>query len=401
MDANIVLGYLISSIMILVGIAWISLIYGILQYISKAPSLDKFENNFKGTPLVSVIIPARNETENIARCLDSMLEQDYPNYEVLVINDSSEDDTGDIIKEYSKRSKKIIHIDADAKPDGWVGKNWACMEGVRIAKSDLLLFTDADTRHARNVITLTVNHLESKGLDALTALPRMRTRDFLTKITMPIISVFLHTRFSALQVNNPKKKMAYFVGGFFIIRRHVYEAVGMHEGVRSEIVEDGALGRKVKDAGYKLLMVKGEHLIDALWARDPPTLWNALKRIMIPMYLQTPKLAIGLAVGLVFLLFLPFPLFIYGIVSFQPEPVKFIMLLSSAFALICAYIGVALETTKGMNIHIKYVIFEPLGSLIVVGGLIAGILKAKKRSSVSWRGRTYDMRKYEQQGISI
>ena len=291
MDANIVLGYLISSIMILVGIAWISLIYGILQYISKAPSLDKFENNFKGTPLVSVIIPARNETENIARCLDSMLEQDYPNYEVLVINDSSEDDTGDIIKEYSKRSKKIIHIDADAKPDGWVGKNWACMEGVRIAKSDLLLFTDADTRHARNVITLTVNHLESKGLDALTALPRMRTRDFLTKITMPIISVFLHTRFSALQVNNPKKKMAYFVGGFFIIRRHVYEAVGMHEGVRSEIVEDGALGRKVKDAGYKLLMVKGEHLIDALWARDPPTLWNALKRIMIPMYLQNTKIS--------------------------------------------------------------------------------------------------------------
>ena len=401
MEINVVLEYLISASMILVGIVWISLIFGILQYISKAPSLDKFKNNFKDTPLVSVIIPARNETENIAQCLDSMLEQDYPNYEVLVINDSSEDDTGDIIEQYSKKNTKIIHIDADPKPDGWIGKNWACMEGVRTAKSDLLLFTDADTRHAHQVITLTVNHMESKGLDALTALPRMRTRDFLTKITMPIISVFLHTRFSAIRVNNPKKKTAYFIGGFFIIRRHVYEAVGMHEGVRSEIVEDGALGRKVKDAGYKLLMVKGEHLIDALWARDPSTLWNALKRIMIPMYLQTPKLAIGLAIGLVFLLFLPFPLFIYGIISFQPEPVKFIILLSSLFALICTYIGVALEATKGMNIPIKYVILEPLGSLIVVGGLIAGILKAKKTSSVSWRGRTYDMGKYKQKGVNI
>ena len=250
------------------------------------PSLDKFENKIKTNPKVSIILPARNEEKFISKCLDSLIDQDYKNYEVIAINDSSDDSTGEIISRYARKYSKIISVSARAKPDGWMGKNWACMEGYRKASGKLLLFTDADTKHSNKVISLTVAHLISFNLDALSAIPKMITLDFWTNITLPMISTFLHTRFSALNVNNPSKKTGYFFGSFFIMKKETYEKVGMHEGVKHEIIEDGALGKKVKESGFKIRMVKGDHLIDAIWARDKETLWNALKRLMIPLYLQ-------------------------------------------------------------------------------------------------------------------
>ena len=118
------------------------------------------------------------------------------------------------------------------------------------------------------VISLSVSHLLSLQLDALSAIPRLLTFDFLTKVSLPMISTFLHTRFSAINVNNPKKKAAYFFGSFFIITKKTYEQVGMHEGVKHEIIEDGALGRKVKETGHKMRIVRGDHLIDAVWGPE-------------------------------------------------------------------------------------------------------------------------------------
>ena len=102
--------------------------------------------------------------------------------------------------------------------------------------------------------------------------------DWWTKITLPVLSTFLHTRFSALRVNDPSKKTGYFFGSFFIIKKQAYQSIGTHEGVKHEIIEDGALGKKVKESGFKMRMVRGEHLVEAIWAKNWTTLWNALKR---------------------------------------------------------------------------------------------------------------------------
>ena len=103
------------------------------------PYLDKFEKKSNSNPKVSVILPARNEEEFIEKCLDSLLEQDYVNYEIVVIDDSSEDSTRKIIEKYAKKNSKIIPVFARPKPDGWMGKNWACMEGYKKATGELLL----------------------------------------------------------------------------------------------------------------------------------------------------------------------------------------------------------------------------------------------------------------------
>jgi len=393
--------YIVTAILIGICGAWVYLIKSMIKTFTLTPYLDKFENTNDLTPKVSIILPARNEEKYLAKCLDSLIEQDYKNYEIIVIDDSSEDSTGEIIANYSKKNSKIIHVSANSKPEGWMGKNWACMEGYRQATGELLLFTDADTKHSKQVISLSVSHLLSLQLDALSAIPRLLTFDFLTKVTLPMISTFLHTRFSAINVNDPKKKAAYFFGSFFIITKKTYEQVGMHEGVKHEIIEDGALGRKVKESGHKMRIVRGDDLIDAVWARDASTLWHALKRLMIPLYLQSEKIAVGSFFAVLFLLFIPFPVFVIAnILPMELMSTK-ILYASAGIASALIYTGAIIEVKMGLKLKIIHALFAPLGGLVVTLGFLTGLIQAKGSSSVSWRGRSYSMKDHTQSSLSI
>ena len=395
--------FIYAIIAILIGIcaAWIFLIKSMIDSFRLTPYLDKFENKSKSTPKVSIILPARNEENFIGNCLDSLIKQDYQNYEIIVIDDSSDDSTWKIISEYAKMNSNIVPVSAKPKPDGWVGKNWACMEGYHKAAGELLLFTDADTNHSKNVISLAVAHLNSFDLDALSAIPKMLTLDFWTSVTLPMISTFLHTRFSALNVNNPSKKTGYFFGSFFIMKKETYEKVGMHEGVKNEIIEDGALGKKVKESGYKMKMVRGEHLIEAVWARDKGTLWDALKRLMIPLYLQSGKIAIGIFFAVLFLLFIPFPILLTSIAIPTESISTKILCITAAMASILIYIGAIIEVKIGIGLKLGYAVFAPLGSIVVVLGFLSGLLQAKRSSSISWRGRKYSMKDHTQNSINV
>jgi len=168
-----IINYILVAILIGVSATWIALIKSMLKTFHESPFLDKFEKKEHEKPKVSIILPARNEEKFIEKCLDSLIKQDYDNYEIVTINDSSNDSTGDIIKKYSEKFPKVVFVDAKPKPDGWIGKNWACIEGYKKASGDLLLFTDADTVHTSSVISLAVSHLLSLELDVLTVIPRM------------------------------------------------------------------------------------------------------------------------------------------------------------------------------------------------------------------------------------
>jgi len=396
-----IINYILVAILIGVSAMWIVLIKSMLKTFHESPFLDKFEKKEHEKPKVSIILPARNEEKFIEKCLDSLIKQDYDNYEIITINDSSNDSTGDIIKKYSEKFPKVVFVDARPKPDGWMGKNWACIEGYKKASGDLLLFTDADTIHTSSVISLAVSHLLSLELDVLTVIPRMLCLDKITKITLPMISTFLHTRFSALRVNDTSKNTGYFFGSFFIIKKSTYDSVGTHEGVKGELVEDGALGKKVKESGFKMRMVRGEHLVDAVWARDMHTLWNALKRLMISFYLQNAKMAVASFFGVLFLLFMAFPILGYSIIFFNSTD-SFLMLFAiSCTASILVYIGGILDATKGLDLKIKYSLFAPVGSFIVVCGFLAGLTQAESKTALSWRGRTYNMKGQSQKSINV
>ena len=396
-----VFNYISTAILIGVFLAWISLISSMYKSFTKTPYLDKFESISKDTPKVSIILPARNEEKFVGRCLESFVKQDYANYEVVAVDDSSDDDTWKIIEKYAKNNENVIPVKANVKPDGWMGKNWACMEGFKKATGDLLLFTDADTTYSKSVLSLAVAHLLSEKLDVLTVIPRLICVDNITKITLPMLSTFLHSRYSALNVNNPKKGIGYFFGSFFIIRKDIYQKIGTHEKVKQEIVEDGALGKITKESGFALKMVRGEHLLDALYSRSPKEMWNGLQRLMVPLYHQNKSYAVGVFFAVLFILFMPVPFLIYSAI-FIESGISFIPLfISAVLSTVTIFIAAFMETKMGLNLNSVFGLFAPVGGLIVACGFLSGILQANKSSAVSWRGRKYSVKEFSQNYIKL
>jgi len=396
-----VFNFIFTVILVGVFLAWLSLMHSMYQSFTKTPFLDRFENKSTTTPKVSIILPARNEEDFIGRCLESLRTQDYNDFEIKAIDDSSEDKTGEIIEELTKKDSKIIHVSANEKPQNWMGKNWACMEGFKKATGNIMLFTDADTKFEKNVISLAVSHLQSEDLDALTVIPRLRCIDRITKITLPMLSTFLHSRYSALNVNNPKKKVGYFFGSFFVIKRKVYEEIGTHEKVKQEIIEDGALGKITKESGYALKMVRGEHLIEALYSRSSKEMWNGLKRLMVPLYHQNSASAVGVFFAVLFILFMPIPLLAYSVIAFEPSLSFSTLLISAIISTITIFSASIMETRMGLDLSIMNSVFAPIGSIIVVLGFLSGILHANKSTAVSWRGRKYSVKEFSQNYLKV
>jgi chlorobactene glucosyltransferase len=388
---NLVLAAIMAGIF---GV-WIYFLAYMTKSFRRSPRLETFDRtNIRRFPQVSVIMPARNEERYIARCLDSLVGQDYPSFEIIAINDSSTDRTGEIIKAYAGKDSRVIHIDASPKPEGWTGKNWACYQGYLHARGELLMFTDADSRHLPCTMSLAVGHVVSQNLDALTAVPRLICNDFWTKMTMPILATFLHTRFSPIRVNDPNTKTGYFFGSFFLITRSTYESVGTHEGVREELVEDGALGGKVKASKFRMKMVRGESLIDAVWARDLRTLWQGLRRFMIPVYYQDKADAYMMVVAVFFILFAPFISLPYLLVANFVGNLSFTILLGlqvSTIALIM--ITIAAQCRLATFETPLYAFAAPLSGALISLSFLSAIVDAKNKGAVSWRDRKYTITK--------
>ncbi|HJY10702.1 MAG TPA: glycosyltransferase family 2 protein [Nitrososphaeraceae archaeon] len=354
-------------------------------------------------PKVSIIVPVRNEEKYISKCLDSLLNQKYSNFEIIVINDSSSDGTWNIIQRYTENCEQSLEaINAGPRPDGWIGKSWACYQGYLKATGDIFMFTDADTIHSQNALSLAVGHLINQKLDALTAIPRLVCEDFWTKITLPVVWSISYVRYSPLRANNPNTTTGYFFGSFYVIFRRVYEAVGTHEAVKGEIVEDGALGGIVKKEKFRLKVVRGEHHIRAIWARDLSSLWHGLRRLMIPLYYQDKIHASVVTTAVFFLLLTPFFLFPFSIsylaqLSMIGNPISIndfriwdaVLIGFSLMATGLVVLSSAIQSKHVLYNSPMYSLGAPMASFIISLGFISSIIDAKKSGIVKWKGRKY------------
>ncbi|MFL6384473.1 MAG: glycosyltransferase [Nitrososphaeraceae archaeon] len=391
----IIINAILTVIMFGVFGTWIYFIGYIIKSFKRSPTIESiYKYTISKNPKVSVILPARNEEEYIAKCLESLLGQDYPNFEIIAVNDSSNDKTGDIIYEYAKKNSCIVTVNAKPKPDGWAGKNWACYEGYLRATGDVFLFTDADTVHSPYTMSLALGHVLRHNLDAITAIPRLLCKDVWTKITLPMLSNFLHSRFSPLRVNNPKTKTGYFFGSFYMITRRTYEMVGTHKIVKHELVEDGALGGMVKEQKFRMKMVRGERYIEAMWSRDFQTLWHGLRRLMISIHSQNKIAASMMTIAVFFLLFEPFLLVPYSLVLYlQSDDFVSQIIFDINLGTVCIIIlANAIQSKFGVFQNPFYALASPLSAAIISLSFIASILSAKKAGAVNWRDRRYTVR---------
>ncbi|HET9774832.1 MAG TPA: glycosyltransferase family A protein, partial [Nitrososphaeraceae archaeon] len=149
-------------------ITWVYFLIFMLHSISKSPKLEDFidhnRNKSYKYPKVSIILPARNEEKYLGSCIDSLLKQTYPNYEIIIVNDDSYDDTLNIMNYYEEHNPKVIICTTPPRPEGWIGKNWACFNGYIKSSGSLLLFTDADSYHSENTLKIAVENMIDNDL---------------------------------------------------------------------------------------------------------------------------------------------------------------------------------------------------------------------------------------------
>lgn len=206
-------------------------------------------------PFVSVVVPARNEAHNIGACVASLAASDYPDFEIVVVDDRSADGTGMLARAAGAgRARSLRVVDGAELPDGWLGKNWACAQGADAARGLLVLFTDADTVHAPALLSRAVAALEEDRADLLTVVGRQIMGSFWERLMQPQVFFAIAMRFFDLggPVEGRRWRDAIANGQFLLFRRDAYDALGGHAAVRDAVAEDLALAQLVVRQGRRL-----------------------------------------------------------------------------------------------------------------------------------------------------
>jgi chlorobactene glucosyltransferase len=236
-------------------------------------------------PSVSILVPARNEAENIGTCVRSLLAQDYPAFEVIVLDDQSTDATGAILNEIQAEHPALKILSGQSLPSGWLGKNWACQQLAMAAGGELLLFTDADTWHAPRALHESVVALGEEQADMLTAFPREQVISWGEKLTVPILG-FMPFAFVPVFLARLWRLpfLTVTIGQYMLFRRAAYEAVGGYERIRSHPVDDVMLGRHIASQGFKWLVVDGTDHVHCRMYRSFPTAVAGFTRTLFSFF---------------------------------------------------------------------------------------------------------------------
>lgn len=239
------------------------------------------------TPVVSVIIPARNEADCLGQCLASLVNQSAVVFEILVVDDHSTDRTGEIARSFPG----VQVLEAVPLPSGWTGKSNALHCGVQLARGSWLLFTDADTTHKPGSLTRALAEAQERGADFLSYSPQQEVRSLLEKAVMPLIFAELATTYRPAEVSDPKSAAAAANGQYILVARRAYEAAGGHAAVAGVILEDVALARRVKESGGRIFFRYGGDQVSTRMYRTPIQLIEGWTKNLVFLFPSAIRLA--------------------------------------------------------------------------------------------------------------
>jgi glycosyltransferase involved in cell wall biosynthesis len=232
--------------------------------------------------LISAIIPARNEEASIARAVQSVAAQMEVG-EVIVVNDQSSDRTGAILAELALRIPKLKILDARELPSGWTGKNYAVSLGAAVATGDWLLFTDADTYHLPGAARHALADASEQEAALVSYSPEQEIESFGERALIPFVFCRLSALYSFARVNDPARPDAAANGQFLMLRRDAYDAIGGHASVAGQVLEDVALARRVKQAGYTIYFTAPVGVVRTRMYRSFSAMWEGWTKNLYPL----------------------------------------------------------------------------------------------------------------------
>jgi len=336
--------------------------------------------------MVSAIIPARNEEEAIARAVESVAMQPEIR-EIIVVNDQSTDRTATILAELAAKTPKLKILNVDRLPEGWVGKNYAVSLGASVAEGEWLLFTDADTYHMLGSTRRALNDAVEHNAVLVSYSPEQELGSFWERALIPVVYSRLAVRYPFARINNPALPDAAANGQFLMILRETYETVGGHAAIAREVLEDVALARNVKRAGYGIYFTAPMATVQTRMYRTFTAMWQGWTKNLYPLMGGTPKRMMAEILEV-----LPLPelvgLAFYGWFLVRPHRAPFWSLLAlaaTAFVLRSSRSGFGLYRNPNPLANIQY---HLAGVFLYSAALLASWWK-NTRGRVLWKGRIY------------
>jgi len=349
------------------------------------PEWDRKTTGDSVNPRVSIIVPARNEEEDIELSLTRLFELDYDNYEVIAVNDRSTDRTGEIMERVAEnpvltggRLRVIHHREL---PAGWLGKTHAMWTATNEASGDWFLFTDADVLFKPDSVRRALAYAEAEKADHVVLFPRMIMKqpgEYMMIAFFQTMFVFGHRPW---KVADPKSRDHMGVGAFNLIRQSVYDAVGTYKALRMEVLDDMKLGKVVKNAGYAQRNVFGGDLISIRWANGAMGVVNNLtKNFFAILSFQWPRTLIS-AFGLAFLNLMPF----LGVwLAHGWARLPYAVALGSMFSI---YLGMSLRS----GVPAYYFLLHPVSTVLFIYTLLRSMFHALWNDGIIWRGTRYPL----------
>ena len=261
----------------------------------------------KPLPFVTVLIPARNEEINIEKCVSSLLKSDYPNLEIIVLDDNSTDRTYEIVKEISARQDKLKVIKGKELPPGWNGKNWACYQLSHAAGGDWFLFTDADTIHKPHSISTALAAAQRRESDFVSCIPGFITKTWAEKLYFPVIHFVFVALFPFRMMNFSKdSRLSFAMGPFLFIEKDFFFSWGGYEAIKADVVDDIAMAKKVKEYNGRISIIDGTRFMDVRFYRSFKEVWNGFSKNSYEALGGAPHLLFALLLACYYLFLYPY-----------------------------------------------------------------------------------------------
>lgn len=336
---------------------------------------------------LSVVLPARNEQENIAAALESLAAQPEV-AEIVVVDDHSSDGTAIILDDLRRAIPQLRVVRNGELPPGWTGKCHALACGVGETSGGWLLFTDADVRHRPGSAARALAIAAETGAALVSFSPAQQMETWWERAVIPSVYCALAERFSYDAVSDPSHPAAAANGQYLLIRRDVYEAVGGHAAIRGEILEDVALARRAKQAGYRLNFARGENIAQTRMYRRFGEMWRGWTKNLFGL-LGSSYGAVAAAVAKILLAdFLPSAVVLAALVEFRRGSAGWLWAGVVAIAVLIARHAVYARALQRNRFPLSCISYYVVGSLLFACLLMASAVQ-HARGEVEWKGRKY------------
>ncbi len=367
-----------ASLVVLLYQGWALWLAAEMPRLVPAPS----PSTERTAPAVSVVIAARNEELDLPGTLDSVLAQDYPNFEVVVVDGGSTDGTRGVI---DARAPRVRRVDEPPLPTGWVGKSWACWTGARETRGEWILFLDADVRLDARALRTAVGWAKREGAALASLATEIEMVGFWERTVLPFYIQMVLTYFRAPHVNRSSSQTAMANGQFCLVRRAEYEALGGHDAIRSHLLEDVALARRFKAAGRPIRIAFAPDLVRTRMYRDRREMYEGIRKTVHGTEFSAAR-QVGFLVGLVGLFWLPLAVLPLGLLTGDYLATAFGALL--AFALFAKHVVFA----RAVRAPAVYGLLFPLAVGFYVVAVASSLRHGLRGGTVGWKGRSYPVR---------